>query len=85
MDCRKCESGKVMEVHGIRWCALQGLEIIQVEVLSNKLLTTAFEASLGCMAVTSYDKFFEYLTPMLSLPLQTINSLLLNWLIKLWI
>ena len=40
-----------MEVHGIRWCALQGLEIIQVEILSNKLLTTAFEASLGCIVV----------------------------------
>ena len=51
MDCRKCESGKVMEVHGIRWCTLQGLEIIQVEILSNKLLTTAFEASLGCIVV----------------------------------
>ena len=56
MDCRKCESGKVMEVHGIRWCTLQGLEIIQVEILSNKLLTTAFEASLGCMVVTLYAK-----------------------------
>ena len=32
-----------MEVHGIRWCTLQGLEIIQVEILSNKLLTTALE------------------------------------------
>ena len=41
-----------MEVHGIRWCALQGLEIIQVEILSNKLLTTAFEASLESVTVT---------------------------------
>ena len=30
--------------------------IRQVEILSNKLLATAFEASLGCMAVTSYAK-----------------------------
>ena len=29
---------------------------MQVEILSNKLLATAFEASLGCMAVTSYAK-----------------------------
>ena len=34
----------------------QGCTIRQVEILSNKLLTTAFEASFGCMAVTSYAK-----------------------------
>ena len=29
----------------------EGRAIRQVEILSNKLLTTAFEASLGCVAV----------------------------------
>ena len=29
----------------------EGRAIRQVELLSNKLLTTAFEASLGCVAV----------------------------------
>ena len=33
-----------------------GYIIRQVEILSNKLLATAFEASLGCMAVMSYAK-----------------------------
>ena len=34
----------------------QGYVIRQVEILSNKLLATAFEASLGCMSVTPYAK-----------------------------
>ena len=29
---------------------------MQVEIMSNKLLATAFEASLGCMTVTAYAK-----------------------------
>ena len=56
MDCRKCESGKVMEVHGIRWCALQGLEIIQVEILSGKELTNPPEVSFELLLVTAVAK-----------------------------
>ena len=37
--------GKLVETFGVRQCALQGLEIIQVEILSGKELTTPPEVS----------------------------------------
>ena len=41
--------------YGVRWvpdrASSKGRAIRQVEILSNKLLTTAFEASLECVTV----------------------------------
>ena len=41
---------------GIRQCALQGLEIIQVEILSGKELTTPPEVSFELLLVTLVAK-----------------------------
>ena len=45
-----------MEVHGIRWCALQGLEIMQVEILPGKELTNPPEVSFELLLVTAVAK-----------------------------
>ncbi|MDD7220145.1 MAG: thioredoxin domain-containing protein [Clostridia bacterium] len=41
---------------GVRQCALQGLEIIQVEILSGKELTTPPEVSFELLLVTAVAK-----------------------------
>lgn len=41
---------------GVRQCALQGLEIIQVEILSGKELTTPPEVSFELLMVTLVAK-----------------------------
>ena len=44
------------ETLGVRQCALQGLEIIQVEILSGKELTTPPEVSFELLTVTLVAK-----------------------------
>ena len=45
------QSGKKVTTLGSDSASSKGCAIRQVEILPNKLLTTAFEASLGCVAV----------------------------------
>ena len=46
----------VWATQGVRWCALQGLEIMQVEILSGKELTNPPEVSFELLLVTAVAK-----------------------------
>ena len=46
----------VCDSHGVRQCALQGLEIMQVEILSGKELTNPPEVSFELLLVIAVAK-----------------------------
>ena len=48
---------KYKKTHGVRQCALQGLEIMQVEILPGKELTNPPEVSFELLLVTAVAKF----------------------------